>query len=73
MPFDMKIVLETICDKNKFYEIMPDSAQSVLIGFGDIEGRVVGLISNQPLCADEGMSSEAEDKASSFIRFCNQF
>jgi propionyl-CoA carboxylase beta chain len=42
----MKIVLETVCDRNQFYEIMPDYAKNILVGFGDVEGRVVGLIAN---------------------------
>lgn len=42
----MKIVLETIADRNEFYEIMPDYAKNILTGFVEIEGRVVGLVAN---------------------------
>ena len=45
-PYDMKIVLETICDRNDFYEIMPDYAKNILTGFGEIEGRNIGFVAN---------------------------
>jgi len=45
-PYDMKIVLETIADRNEFYEIMPDYAKNILTGFVEVEGRVVGLVAN---------------------------
>ena len=45
-PYDMKIVLNSICDRNEFYEIMPDFAKNILIGFGEVEGRVIGIVAN---------------------------
>jgi propionyl-CoA carboxylase beta chain len=47
-PYDMKIVIETILDRNDFYEIMPEFAKNILTGFGEVEGRVVGIVANQP-------------------------
>ena len=44
--YDMKIVIETIADRNYFYEIMPDYAKNILTGFAEIEGRVVGIVAN---------------------------
>lgn len=37
-PYDMKLIIENVCDGNKFFEIMPDYAQNLIIGFGEIEG-----------------------------------
>ena len=48
MPYDMKIILENILDRNQFYEIMPAYAKNILCGFGEVEGRVIGLVANQP-------------------------
>lgn len=42
----MKIVIETIADRNFFYEIMPDYAKNILTGFCEVEGRVVGVVAN---------------------------
>jgi len=46
--YDMKIVIETILDRNEFFEIMPDYAKNIIVGFGEVEGKVVGLVGNQP-------------------------
>jgi propionyl-CoA carboxylase beta chain len=45
-PYDMKLVIEAISDRNYFYEIMGDYAKNILIGFSEIEGRVIGIIAN---------------------------
>lgn len=42
----MKIVIETVVDRNEFFEIMPDYAKNILIGFGEVEGRVIGIVAN---------------------------
>ena len=45
-PYDMKIVIENILDRNYFYEIMPEFAKNIITGFGDVEGQVIGLVAN---------------------------
>jgi len=35
----MKIILETILDRNYFFEIMPDFAKNILVGFGEVHGK----------------------------------
>lgn len=47
-PYDMKIVIDSILDRNEFFEIMPEYAKNIIIGFGEVEGRVIGLVANQP-------------------------
>ena len=47
-PYNMKIVVESILDRNQFFEIMPDFAKNILTGFGEVEGQVVGIVGNQP-------------------------
>lgn len=42
----MKIVIDSIVDRNQFYEIMPDYARNILVGFGEVEGRVIGIVAN---------------------------
>ena len=45
-PYDMKIILEAIFDRNLFFEIMPEFAKNILDGYGEVEGRVVGVVAN---------------------------
>jgi len=47
-PYDMKIVIDAIVDRNQFFEIMPEFAKNIIVGFGEVEGRVIGIVSNQP-------------------------
>ena len=47
-PYDMKVVINSICDRNDFYEIMPEYAKNLIIGFGEVEGRTIGVVANQP-------------------------
>jgi len=42
----MKIVIDTILDRNEFYEIMPEYAKNILTGFGEVEGKVIGIVAN---------------------------
>lgn len=42
----MKIVIDSVVDRNQFYEIMPDYAKNIIVGFGEVEGRVVGIVAN---------------------------
>jgi propionyl-CoA carboxylase beta chain len=46
--YDAKIIINAILDRNQFFEIMPDFAKNMVIGFGEIEGKVVGVVANQP-------------------------
>jgi methylmalonyl-CoA carboxyltransferase large subunit len=54
-------------------EIQPGFAPNVVIGFGRIQGRPVGLIGNQPCVLAGALDINASDKAARFIRFCNAF
>ncbi len=72
-PYDMKIVIKNILDRNQFYEIMPDYAQNIVVGFGDVEGRVVGIVANQPQILAGCLDIDASVKGARFVRFCDSF
>ena len=40
-----------IVDEGDFFEIMPQYAKNIVIGFGRMNGRTVGLVGNQPKVA----------------------
>lgn len=42
----MRIVIDAVIDRNEFFEIMPDFAKNIIIGFGEVEGRAVGFVAN---------------------------
>lgn len=44
----MRIVAESVLDRNSFFEIMPEYAKNILTGFGEVGGKSVGIVANQP-------------------------
>lgn len=69
----MKIVIESVADKNDFFEIMPDYAKNIITGFGEVEGRSVGFVANQPNYLAGVLDIDASVKAARFVRFCDSF
>ena len=72
-PYDMKDVVEIIVDQDSFFEIFPEWAKNIVIGFGRLENHTVGIIANQPLYLGGAIDYNASDKAARFIRFCDAF
>jgi len=71
--YDMRQVIVRVLDYGDFLEIQPTFAQNIVIGFGRVVGRTVGVIANQPSVMAGALDINASDKASRFIRFCNAF
>ena len=71
--YDIRTVLKRLLDLQDFFEIQPGFAQNVVIGFGRIQGRTVGVIANQPCVLAGALDIDASDKMARFIRFCNAF
>jgi propionyl-CoA carboxylase beta chain len=72
-PYDMRAVIEHIVDEGDFLEVQPLFAPNIVIGFGRVEGRSVGIIANQPSAMAGTLNIEAGEKASRFVRFCDAF
>lgn len=71
--YDMRAVITRVVDQNDFFEILPKFAKNIIIGFGRMEGRTVGIVANQPKVWAGSLDSDAADKAARFIRFCDSF
>lgn len=71
--YDMRSVVTTVLDHHDFLEVQPNYAQNIIVGFGRLVGRPVGVIANQPTVLAGALDINASDKASRFIRFCNAF
>ncbi len=72
-PYDMKELVLRVVDEGDFFEIQPDFAKNILVGFGRIQGRPVGIVANQPLFLAGCLDIDASRKAARFIRFCDAF
>ena len=71
--YDVRTVITRVLDYQDFFEIQPGFAANVVIGFGRIKGRAVGIIANQPCMLAGVLDIDASDKVASFVRFCNAF
>jgi methylmalonyl-CoA carboxyltransferase large subunit len=71
--YDMRTVITRVLDQQDFFEIQPGFAANIVIGFGRLQGRSVGIVANQPSVLAGAMDIDASDKMSRFIRFCNAF
>ena len=71
--YDMKELIARIVDEGEFFELQPDYAKNIIIGFGYMEGMPVGFVANQPLHLAGCLDIDASRKAARFIRFCDAF
>ncbi len=71
--YDMRNVIAGVLDNGDFMEVQQTYAENLLIGFGRITGRTVGVVANQPSAMAGVLDINASDKAARFIRFCNAF
>lgn len=72
-PYNMKDLLDRVVDEGDFFELQPDYAKNIIIGFGYMEGRTTGFIANQPMHLAGCLDINASVKAARFIRFCDAF
>lgn len=72
-PYDMHELLGRIVDRGDFMEIQEQFAPNIIVGFGRLLGRTIGVIANQPMKKAGVLDINSSDKASRFIRFCNAF
>ena len=73
VPYDMKLVLREVLDLGELFEIQPDHAKNIVVGFGRMEGRTVGVVGNQPMELAGCLDIDASSKAARFVRFCDAF
>ena len=71
--YDMLGVMRHVVDDGAIFEVMPEHAANIVVGFGRMEGRTVGLVGNQPLVLAGCLDIDASVKAARFVRFCDAF
>jgi propionyl-CoA carboxylase beta chain len=72
-PYDMKELILKVADEGDFFELQPDFARNIIIGFGRLEGRTVGFVANQPMVLAGCLDIDSARKAARFVRFCDCF
>jgi propionyl-CoA carboxylase beta chain len=72
-PYDVKELILKVVDEYDFFELMPDHARNIVIGFGRMAGHAVGFVANQPLVLAGCLDIKSAIKAARFVRFCDAF
>ena len=72
-PYDIKELILKVVDDGDFFELQPDYAKNIVIGFARMEGQTVGIVANQPLVLAGCLDIKSSIKAARFVRFCDAF
>lgn len=72
-PYDIKEVIEMVCDNNSFMEVHKDFGDNIVVGFARLDGRSIGIVANQPAVLAGVLDINASTKAARFVRFCDCF
>ncbi len=73
MPYDMLEIITDVLDDGKIIQVHEHYAPSLIVGFGRIDGRTVGVVANQPAVLAGVLDTETSAKGARFIRFCDCF
>jgi len=72
-PYDMHEVITKLVDEGDFFELQPNHAGNILIGFARMDGETVGIVANQPMVLAGCLDIDSSKKAARFVRFCDCF
>ncbi len=72
-PYNMKDIIECILDNNEFLEVHANYAQNIVVGFGRLNSRSVGIVANQPNVLAGVLDIDSSIKGARFVRFCDAF
>jgi propionyl-CoA carboxylase beta chain len=72
-PYDMHTVVEAVLDDGDFLEVQAMFAPNIIVGFGRVDGRSVGVVANQPMQLAGTLDIDASEKAARFVRTCDAF
>jgi propionyl-CoA carboxylase beta chain len=72
-PYDMLDVVRAVLDDRYFFEVQAGFARNLVVGFGRLGGRPVGIVANQPAHLAGCLDINASLKGARFVRFCDCF
>lgn len=72
-PYDIKEVIENTIDSGSFFEVHQFFAENIVVGFGRLAGKSIGIVANQPAFLAGVLDINSSTKAARFVRFCDAF
>ena len=71
--YEMKELIVKVVDDGDFFELQPDHAKNIVVGFGRMQGATVGIVANNPMVLAGCLDIKSSIKAARFVRFCDAF
>jgi acetyl-CoA carboxylase carboxyltransferase component len=71
--YDIHEVIDLIVDNGEFFELKEDFASHLVIGLARFDGRVVGIVANNPDELSGILEPDASDKYDRFMNFLDTF
>ncbi|MFO1157580.1 MAG: acyl-CoA carboxylase subunit beta [Reyranellaceae bacterium] len=72
-PYDIKELILKVVDEGDFFELSPEFAANIVVGFGRMAGQTVGFVANQPMVLAGCLDIDSARKGARFVRFCDAF
>jgi propionyl-CoA carboxylase beta chain len=72
-PYDIREVIDHVIDTGSFLEVHKDFAENIVVGFGRLAGRSIGIVANQPAFLAGVLDINSSTKGARFVRFCDSF
>jgi propionyl-CoA carboxylase beta chain len=72
-PYDIKELIRKVVDEDEFFELQPEHAKNIVVGFARMAGAPVGIVANQPLVLAGCLDIKSSIKGARFVRFCDCF
>ena len=72
-PFDVKHLIGAVVDADSFLEVHARWAKEVVVGYARLDGRVIGIVANQPKVKGGVLFVDSADKAARFVWLCDAF
>jgi propionyl-CoA carboxylase beta chain len=72
-PYDIKELISKVVDEGDFFELSPEWAGNIVVGFGRMAGKTVGFVANQPMVLAGCLDIDSSRKGARFVRFCDAF
>ena len=72
-PWDVRALIDAVADEGSFLEVHQRWAKEVVVGYARLDGRVIGIVANQPKFKGGVLFVDSADKAARFIWTCDAF
>lgn len=72
-PYDVREVIAEVVDAESFHEVHKDFAENIVVGFGRLAGKSIGIVANQPAFLAGVLDIDSSTKGARFVRFCDCF